>query len=121
MSALPVQLVRVASSANATGTLPPPQPPLAVAVPVLLVKVDSPHCNCRSSGQTKIGAPPSVTVTASWQVLLLQLVASVTSRLKVNEPGLVAVTAIVCVLVAPLMEPSPEMDQLYEVRPDGPA
>src|ERR1043166_2797693 len=61
--AKPPQLAGVATSAKVTVALPPPQSALAVATPVLFVSVDSPHCNCRSRGQVRSGAPVLTTVT----------------------------------------------------------
>ena len=52
-----------------------------------------------------------MTVTVNWQALLLHWLESVTVKLSVNEPAAVACTATLCVLVAPLMVPFPEMDQ----------
>src|SRR5437867_12881819 len=111
MPARPVQFVGVATSVKLIVALPPPQLPLAVAMPVLFVLVGSPHCNCRSGGQLSRGAPASMTVTVNWQALLLHWLESVTVKLSVNEPAVVACTATLCVLVAPLMAPFPVMDQ----------
>src|SRR5437899_12435634 len=87
MPVRPVQLAGVVTSVKVTVAVPPPQSALAVATPVLLVAVDSPHCNCRSSGQSRSGAPVFSTVTVFWQARL-QVLVSVTVRLSVNEPAL---------------------------------
>src|ERR1041384_4422901 len=118
--ARPVQLVGVVTSVKVMVPLSPRQSPVAVALPVLEGSVDSPHCNCLSIGQVRSGAPASITVTACWHVLLLHWLVSVTAKLRVNEPGAVAVTETVWLLVAPLMAPLPEMDQPYAAKPAGP-
>src|ERR1041385_8943637 len=70
MPARPVQLAGVTTSVKLMVALPPPQFPLAVAVPVLLVAVESPHCNCLSPVHAINGAPGLTTVTVVWHALL---------------------------------------------------
>src|SRR5438093_10408121 len=53
--ALPVQFAGVAASVKVIITVPP-QLSVAVAEPVLLVSVDSPHWRCLSGGQVITGA-----------------------------------------------------------------
>src|SRR5437867_8102265 len=60
MPALPVQLAEVGASAKVMAGLPP-QLSVAVARPVLLGSVESPHCNCLSGGQVITGAVVSLT------------------------------------------------------------
>src|SRR5437867_4141232 len=93
MPVRPVQLAGVATSEWVMVALPPPQLPVAVAVPVLDGSVDSPHCNCLSTGHVRTGAPVSMTVIVFWHVLA-QPLALVIVRLNVNELELVPATAL---------------------------
>src|SRR6266542_1197072 len=70
MPALPVQLAGVASSVKVTfGS--PPQLSVAVALPVLLGSVESPHAKTLSPGQVILGAVVSAKLMCCTQVLTL--------------------------------------------------
>src|SRR5881396_3828598 len=70
MPALPVQLAGVAASVKVMAGSPP-QLSVAVARPVLLGSVESPHCNCLSGGQVITGGVVSTKVMCWTQVAML--------------------------------------------------
>src|SRR5205809_141989 len=108
MVMVPPQLLLM-ESVKVTST--DPQVSWAVATPVALVPVSAGHSSVRSSGQKIVGGVVSFTVTAIEQALTQPLLVTRRERVKLSAQFVPAATVTVWALVAPEIEPSPEMDQ----------